>query len=327
MAASLVDGGSAPPRMTIFDPFPVLTVTIEDADGRDEVHLHAGGQGLWIGRMAVALGARVRLVCATGGESGVVLTHLIRGEGIQTTGVTTAGDSAVYVHDRRSGGREELAEVEPSALSRHELDGLYEQALVEALDSDVFVLAGPRVELTIPPDTYRRLGRRRRHGPTEPRRGPLRRGADRGAGRRRRPRPQDQRRGAGAGRAGRGQGAAPAPGGPGRHPRTGRGRCRGHPRPPPDPGADRRVRCRGDRPPLHLARPPWRWRRHHCDAGRRPGPGRAAGRRTAPRDGRRRPERDPAGAGQRRAGARGSSGRAGGALPCADGRELTCASW
>ena len=157
MAASRVDGGSAPPRMTIFDPFPVLTVTIEDADGRDEVHLHAGGQGLWIGRMAVALGARVRLVCATGGESGVVLTHLIRGEGIQTTGVTTAADSAVYVHDRRSGGREELAEVEPSALSRHELDGLYEQALVEALDSDVFVLAGPRVELTIPPDTYRRL--------------------------------------------------------------------------------------------------------------------------------------------------------------------------
>ena len=143
MAATRGDDGTAPPRMTIFDPFPVLTVTIEDADGRDEVHLHAGGQGLWIGRMAVALGARVRLVCATGGESGVVLTHLIRGEGIQTTGVTTAGDSAVYVHDRRSGGREELAEVEPPALSRHELDGLYEQALVEALDADVFVLAGP----------------------------------------------------------------------------------------------------------------------------------------------------------------------------------------
>ena len=59
-----VDGGTASPRMTIFDPFPVLTVTIEDADGRAEVHLHAGGQGLWIGRMAAALGARVRLVCA-----------------------------------------------------------------------------------------------------------------------------------------------------------------------------------------------------------------------------------------------------------------------
>jgi hypothetical protein len=43
MAATRADGGAASPRMTIFDPFAVLTVTIEDADGRDEVHLHAGG--------------------------------------------------------------------------------------------------------------------------------------------------------------------------------------------------------------------------------------------------------------------------------------------
>ena len=313
--------------MTIFDPFPVLTVTIEDADGRDEVHLHAGGQGLWIGRMAVALGARVRLVCATGGESGVVLTHLIRGEGIQTTGVTTAGDSAVYVHDRRSGGREELAEVEPPALSRHELDGLYEQALVEALDADVFVLAGPRVELTIPPDTYRRLAadvatvqpnlvadlsgaaltealaagvvRVLKVSDEELERAGLAEGKER---------PQLQEAMAGI------------------HER-GAVRRRRHPRCPPDPGADRRVRRGGRGPALHLARPPRRWRRHHRDAGRRPGPGRAAGRRAAARGGRRRPERDPAGAGQRRAGARGSSGRAGGALPRADGRELTCASW
>jgi 1-phosphofructokinase len=156
MASETRPAGSRP-RVTIFDPFPVLTVTIEVANGRDEVHLHAGGQGLWIGRMAVALGASVRLVTATGGEAGVVLTHLIAGEGIETTGVVTAGDSAAYVHDRRSGGREELAEVEPPPLSRHELDGLYEQALVEALDADAFVLAGPRVEPTLPSATYRRL--------------------------------------------------------------------------------------------------------------------------------------------------------------------------
>jgi 1-phosphofructokinase len=156
MASETRPAGSRP-RVTIFDPFPVLTVTIEGTDGRDEVHLHAGGQGLWIGRMAVALGASVRLVTATGGEVGVVLTHLIAGEGIQTTGVDTAGDSAAYVHDRRSGGREELAEVEPPPLSRHELDGLYEQALVEALDADAFVLAGPRIGPTLPAATYRRL--------------------------------------------------------------------------------------------------------------------------------------------------------------------------
>ena len=145
------------PVITVFDPFPILTVTIEDRDEEDEIHLHAGGQGLWIGRMAVSLGASVRLVSARGGESGAVLARLIGDEGIDDRGVATTSDSAVYVHDRRSGGREELAEVRPAPLPRHELDALYEQALIEACDADVFVLAGPRPGTSLPEGTYERL--------------------------------------------------------------------------------------------------------------------------------------------------------------------------
>jgi 1-phosphofructokinase len=145
------------PVITVFDPFPVLTVTIEDREGHDEVHLHAGGQGLWVGRMAVSLGARVRLISAFGGEAGMVLDRLIANEGIVACGVSTAVDSAVYVHDRRSGGREELAEVKPAPLSRHELDALYEEALIESLDADAFVLAGPRPGVSVPEGTYHRL--------------------------------------------------------------------------------------------------------------------------------------------------------------------------
>ncbi len=145
------------PVITVFDPFPILTVTIEDRDEEDEIHLHAGGQGLWIGRMAVSLGACVRLVSARGGESGAVLARLIGDEGIEDRGVATTSDSAVYVHDRRSGGREELAEVRPAPLPRHELDALYEQALIEACDADVFVLAGPRPGTSLPEGTYERL--------------------------------------------------------------------------------------------------------------------------------------------------------------------------
>jgi len=145
------------PLITVFDPFPVLTVTIEDREGHDEVHLHAGGQGLWVGRMAVSLGARVRLISAMGGEAGTVLDRLIANEGIVTCGVSTTVDSAVYVHDRRSGGREELAEVKPAPLSRHELDALYEEALIESLDADAFVLAGPRPGVSVPEGTYQRL--------------------------------------------------------------------------------------------------------------------------------------------------------------------------
>jgi 1-phosphofructokinase len=145
------------PVVTVFDPYPVLTITIEDREGADEVHLHAGGQGVWIGRMAASLGATVRLVTATGGEAGVVLLRLIAAEGIDAHGITTLTESAAYVHDRRSGGREELAEVKPPPLGRHELDDLYERALVESSDADAFVLAGPRPGVTVPEGTYRRL--------------------------------------------------------------------------------------------------------------------------------------------------------------------------
>ena len=154
MSPTSETGGT--PLITVFDPFPVLTVTIEDREGHDEVHLHAGGQGLWVGRMAVSLGARVRLISAMGGEAGMVLDRLIANEGIVMCGVSTV-DSAVYVHDRRSGGREELAEVKPAPLSRHELDALYEEALIESLDADAFVLAGPRPGVSVPEGTYQRL--------------------------------------------------------------------------------------------------------------------------------------------------------------------------
>ena len=150
-------GAVKAPIVTVFDPFPVLTITIEDRDGEDELHLHAGGQGLWIGRMAVSLGAVVRLVSATGGEPGAVLSRLIADEGIDARGIHTAADSASYVHDRRSGGREELAEIRPAPLARHELDELYEKALIEASDADAFVLAGPRPGSSVPEGTYERL--------------------------------------------------------------------------------------------------------------------------------------------------------------------------
>ena len=86
-----------------------------------------------------------------------MLARLIGDEGIDDRGVATTSDSAVYVHDRRSGGREELAEVRPAPLPRHELDALYEQALIEACDADVFVLAGPRPGTSLPEGTYERL--------------------------------------------------------------------------------------------------------------------------------------------------------------------------
>src|SRR4051794_6633153 len=45
------------PRIAVFGPDPLLTVAIERrADGGDELHLHAGGQGVWVARIARELG-------------------------------------------------------------------------------------------------------------------------------------------------------------------------------------------------------------------------------------------------------------------------------
>jgi 1-phosphofructokinase len=146
------------PTIAVFDPFPRLTITIErDADAADEVHLHAGGQGVWIARMASSLGAEVRLVTALGDESGAVISSLLAGEGIGVRRVGVRGRSASYVHDRRGGDRSELVATLPPTLSRHELDELYDVALVECSEASACLLAGPLPGVAFDADLYRRL--------------------------------------------------------------------------------------------------------------------------------------------------------------------------
>ena len=148
------------PRVCVFAPAPMLTVTIEktpDDRGSDEVHLHAGGQGFWIARLVTELGVDVVLCGSFGGETGRVARNLIREEGVEIRGIETSGSNGAYVHDRRSGERVETASMAPDALTRHELDELYGVALVEAFDSAVTVLGGPTGPPIVPPSTYRRM--------------------------------------------------------------------------------------------------------------------------------------------------------------------------
>lgn len=146
-----------PPVVTVFDPYPVLSVTVEGHGDDPELHYHAAGQGVWVARMLASLGARPRLVCAVGGEAGLVLRAVLEREDVHPVAVETAVESASYVHDRRSGERLEVASTRPGALSRHELDDLYDAALVEGATSDAVVLAGPLPGSSFPADTYRRL--------------------------------------------------------------------------------------------------------------------------------------------------------------------------
>jgi 1-phosphofructokinase len=61
------------------------------------------------------------------------------------------------VRGRQPRGGREWARTAPPALARHQLDELYNIALLEGLESGAAVLAGPDGERVLPPDTYRRL--------------------------------------------------------------------------------------------------------------------------------------------------------------------------
>jgi len=147
------------PSLVVFAPSPLLTITVEAADTqRQEIHLHAGGQGFWVARMAALLGAEVSLCCALGGESGAVLRGLIARENVELLGVECDAPNGVYIHARRDGGaREQLARTDSGRLSRHEADELYGLALSAALDAGVALLTGVDPPDVLDSEIYRRL--------------------------------------------------------------------------------------------------------------------------------------------------------------------------
>lgn len=147
------DGG----RIAVFAPSPLLTVTIEPGSDRPEVHLHAGGQGVWVGRLAATLGADVVLCCAVGGEPGRVLRGLVEAEPFTLTTVRAGTPNGVYVHDRRSGTRVEVVSVDSRPLDRHASDALYGIALAAGIDADVMLLTGCQPDDVVHADLYRRL--------------------------------------------------------------------------------------------------------------------------------------------------------------------------
>ncbi|MGZ4203419.1 MAG: 1-phosphofructokinase family hexose kinase [Thermoleophilaceae bacterium] len=146
------------PRVTVFGPHPLLTVTIEAREeGRDEIHVHAGGQGVWVSRMAAELGAHPIHCGLIGGETGAVLEPLLERLPGERRSVRSAPSSGCYVHDRRSGERVLLAVAWSDAPSRHEIDDLFSLTTAAALESDVLVVCNPFPNDSLPLELYGNL--------------------------------------------------------------------------------------------------------------------------------------------------------------------------
>lgn len=151
------------PSVCVVAPTPLLVVEVapSHADGQlgpaGEIHLHPGGQGLWVARMAVSLGAQVAVCGPFGGELGPVVSHMLGADGLTIHAVTYSGGNGGYVYDLRGADREVGAHMTPTPLNRHELDDLYGTVLVDGLESDVVVLTGAEPAGVVPAKFFGRL--------------------------------------------------------------------------------------------------------------------------------------------------------------------------
>jgi 1-phosphofructokinase len=148
---------SPSPQVTIFGPHPLLTVTLEASGAADALHLHAGGQGVWVARMAGELDAHPVLCAFAGGEVGSVLVSLLGELPGELRLTRTAGSSGWYVTDRRGGDRRVLAHAPGPPPSRHELDDLVSATIAVALSSRVLVVCNAFPGDRLPADVYERL--------------------------------------------------------------------------------------------------------------------------------------------------------------------------
>lgn len=146
-------------RVAIFGPNPMLSITIEalTADGGDDIHLHAAGQGVWVARMAAELGAAAVLCGFIGGEVGSVLHARLAELPVELRLVDTGAASGAYIHDRRGGERVPVAQSAAMPASRHEVDDLFSVACAAALDADVLALCGSYPAEAVPLEVYGNL--------------------------------------------------------------------------------------------------------------------------------------------------------------------------
>jgi 1-phosphofructokinase len=146
-------------KVAVFGPHPMLSITVEQltSDGGDEIHLHAAGQGVWVARMAAELGATTTLCGFIGGETGAVLRPLLERLPIGLRLIETGAGSGCYLHDRRSGEREPLAQAASLPPTRHEIDDLFSNTVAAALDAEVLALCGPYPGEALPLEIYGNL--------------------------------------------------------------------------------------------------------------------------------------------------------------------------
>jgi 1-phosphofructokinase len=146
------------PRIAIFGPDPLLSISLHRrADGSDEVHLHAAGQGVWVARMVEQLGGVPVLCGYAGGETGAVVASRLAHTNAELRLVPTASPTGCYVTDRRGPEDDVLAHAPATSPTRHEADALLSKTCAVATGADALVVCNPYPDDGFPAEAYAEL--------------------------------------------------------------------------------------------------------------------------------------------------------------------------
>lgn len=147
----------APTPLAVVEATAALTETTRSEHDESGVHIHPGGQGLWMARMARSLGAEVTVIGPFGGELGPLVVTMLRDLDLTVRPVPYPAGNGGYIYDLRAGERHVIAHMPPPPLSRHEFDDLYGVALVEGMDADLTVITGCEPADVLPAEFFERL--------------------------------------------------------------------------------------------------------------------------------------------------------------------------
>lgn len=152
--------GSGPTRagrVVVFGPSPLLEVSLQvDGAGATRISVVAGGQAVWVARMAALLGSEVTLFGLGGGQVGTLVQTLLADQPFRSVIVPTGTESGCFVVDQRHEPATEVASAWAAHPTGEQVETLVDATCEQPAEA-VLVVCNPMLGDALPLPTFTRL--------------------------------------------------------------------------------------------------------------------------------------------------------------------------